>query len=106
MECKARETRYCFSLGWQEPLFRSRNKGEDQMLPFNEVPRIYDPDALKMMTTALDQACRFLPANFENSERARRRLAFLIIRHVDHGEYDPSCISDSVATQFLSWSGS
>jgi len=74
------------------------------MLAFNNT-RMYDPDALKMMTTALDQACQSLPAGFRDSERARRRLAFLVIRHVDDGEHDPSRISDSVAIKFLSWSG-
>lgn len=74
------------------------------MLAFNNT-RMYDPDALKMMTTALDQACQSLPAGFRDSERARRRLAFLIIRHVDGGERDASRISDSVVIEFLSWSG-
>lgn len=74
------------------------------MFAFNNT-RMYDPDALMMMTTALDQACRSLPAGFRDSERARRRLAFLVIRHVDGGERDPSRISDSVMIEFLSWSG-
>ncbi len=74
------------------------------MLAFHNA-RMYDPDALKTMTTALDQACRSLLAGFKDSERARRRLAFLVIRHVDDGEVDPSRISDSVVIEFLSWSG-
>ncbi len=75
------------------------------MFPFSDVIRIYDPDVLKVMAAALDRASQFLPADVKDSERARRRLAFLIIRHVDDGEYDPSRISDLVVTEFLSWSG-
>ncbi len=75
------------------------------MLPFSDVIRIYDPDVLNVMTAALDQASQCLPADVKDSERARRRLALLVIRHVDRGEHDPSRISDLVVTEFLSWSG-
>jgi hypothetical protein len=74
------------------------------MLPINT--RIYDPDALKMMTGALDQAYRYLPADLKENERVRTRLAFLVILHVDDGERDPSRISDAIVTECLSWSGS
>jgi hypothetical protein len=71
------------------------------MFPSHDVIRVYDPDALKMMTRAFERARRSLPANFKDSERARRKLALLILRHVDRGEHDPVRLADMVLLDFL-----
>jgi hypothetical protein len=52
--------------------------------------RFYEPDSVRVMTDALDFACRMLPAAARESESVRRRLALSIIREVDAGERDPA----------------
>lgn len=52
--------------------------------------RFYEPDSVRVMTDALDLACRMLPAAAGESESVRRRLALSIIREVDAGERDPA----------------
>jgi hypothetical protein len=52
--------------------------------------RFYEPDSLRIMTDALDFACRMLPAPVRESESVRRRLALTIMREVDAGERDPA----------------
>jgi hypothetical protein len=65
------------------------------MTPSSGTRPVYDPDTLRIMTDAFDRACDFLPVQFRNSERMRRRLALHIIRHVDDGESDPTRLADS-----------
>ena len=47
--------------------------------------RVYGPDTLKIMTTAFDNAHRCLPANLRENNQARRKLALLILRHIECG---------------------
>ena len=42
--------------------------------------RVYDPETLKVITSAFDDAHECLPAEFRKSEHARRKLALLILR--------------------------
>jgi hypothetical protein len=51
--------------------------------------RFYEPDSLRVMTDALDHACRMLPPTVRESESLRRRLAVHIMHGVDAGERDP-----------------
>ena len=45
--------------------------------------RVYGPDFLKVMTTAFDYAHESLPAKLQENDRAKRRLALLILRHIE-----------------------
>jgi hypothetical protein len=85
----------CIDLGW------GINKGGKQMPPSHDVIHVYDPDALKMMTVAFDSAWQSLPANFKDSERARRKLALLVLRYVDRGEHNPTRLANMALLDFL-----
>jgi hypothetical protein len=50
--------------------------------------RFYEPDSVRVMTDALDLACRMLPAAAQASESMRRRLALHIMHDLDAGERD------------------
>jgi hypothetical protein len=56
------------------------------MLQFSDGKHVYDPDTLRVMGTAFDDAVQALPRQFQDHERARTRLALLILRHADRGE--------------------
>ena len=58
------------------------------MPPFSDVTYVYDPDALKTMGAAFDSVCQAFPPHLKRHEAARRRLALLILRHMDRGERD------------------
>jgi hypothetical protein len=66
-----------------------------------DVMRVYDPAILKSMTVAFDQAWQSLPPNMKINERARRRLALFIIRHVERGEYDAVALADRAVLDFM-----
>jgi hypothetical protein len=53
------------------------------------------------MTTAFDYAHKSLPAKFQGNDRARRKLALLILRHVERGEHDPERLAASAVLDFL-----
>ncbi|MGB8892768.1 MAG: hypothetical protein WA322_16690 [Pseudolabrys sp.] len=63
--------------------------------------RIYGPDTLKIITAAFDDAHKCLPAKLRENDRARRKLALLIIRHLERGERNPECLADSAVLDFL-----
>lgn len=52
--------------------------------------RFYEPDGVRVMTDALDFACRMLPPTVRENESLRRRLALHILHEVDAGERDPA----------------
>jgi hypothetical protein len=68
---------------------------EGKMISSNGIKPVYDPDTLRIMADAFDRACRFLPVQFKNNERMRRKLALHIIRHLNEGESDPTRLADS-----------
>jgi hypothetical protein len=55
------------------------------MLPSSAMHGVYDPDTLKAMGAAFDTAVH---PHLQDHERARRRLALLIVRRMDSGEPD------------------
>ena len=63
--------------------------------------RVYGPDTLKIITAAFDNAHECLPAEFKKSEHARRKLALLILRHMERGERDPSRLAETAVLDFL-----
>jgi hypothetical protein len=71
------------------------------MASFHNFERVYSPDSLKIMTTAFDYAHKSLPAKFQENDRARRKLALLILRHVERGEHDPERLAASAVLDFL-----
>jgi hypothetical protein len=71
------------------------------MVSSNNIERVYNPDMLKIMTTAFDNAHQCLPVKFRENDRARRRLALLIIRHMERGERDPISLADVAVLDFF-----
>ena len=58
---------------------------EDEMPPFSDVRYVYDAETLKMMGAAFDTAWQSFSPDLKNHEGARRKLALLILRHMDRG---------------------
>jgi hypothetical protein len=71
------------------------------MPPFSDVKYVYDPEALKMMGAAFDTVCQAFPPNMKDREGARRKLALLILRHVDRGERDATRLSELALLDFM-----
>ena len=65
--------------------------------PFPAPPfkRFYEPDSIRIMTDAIDFACRMLPDGAGESESLRRRLATHILHDIDAGERDPLRLATS-----------
>jgi hypothetical protein len=74
---------------------------ESEMIPLIGSRCVYDPEVLMVMANAFNRACDFLPAQFKNSDRMRKRLALHIIHQVDDGEYDPARLADSAILSVL-----
>ena len=75
------------------------------MLPSSAMPSamhgVYDPDTLKAMGAAFDTVCHAFPPDLKEHEGARRRLALLILRHMDRGERDATRLSDLALLDFM-----
>ncbi|MCC6948070.1 MAG: hypothetical protein IT539_09930 [Bradyrhizobiaceae bacterium] len=50
--------------------------------------RFYEPRGIRIMTEAIDLACRLLPEKARRNERLRQRLALRIMHGFDAGEAD------------------
>jgi hypothetical protein len=74
---------------------------EDEMPPLSHVEYVYDPETLKMMGTAFDTACQSFPPELKDHEGARKKLALLILRHMDRGERDATRLSDLALLDFM-----
>jgi hypothetical protein len=70
------------------PTFRDR-------FPLPPFKRFYEPDSIRIMTDAIDFACRMLPDGVPESESLRRRLATHILHDIDAGERDPMRLATS-----------
>ena len=71
------------------------------MLPSSELTYVYDPEALKMMGAAFDTVCEAFPPDMKDHEAARRKLALLILRHVERGERDATRLSELALLDFM-----
>jgi len=71
------------------------------MLSSHNIERVYGPDTLKIMTAAFDNAHDCLPAKFRENDHARRKLALLIIRHMERGERNPVSLANVAMLDFL-----
>ena len=78
---------------------RTQN-GKDEMPPFTDVTYVYDPEALKIMGAAFDVVCQTFPPDMRDHEGARRRLALIILRHMDQGERDATRLSELAVLDF------
>ena len=63
--------------------------------------RVYGPDTLKTITAAFDNAHECLPAEYQKSDQARRKLALLILCHIERGERDPVRLAETAVLDFL-----
>lgn len=71
------------------------------MLPASDVTYVYDPQALRVMGAAFDTVCEAFPPDLKDREAARRKLALLILRHVDRGERDATRLSELALLDFM-----
>jgi len=71
------------------------------MPPFSDVKYVYDPETLKMMGAAFDTVCQAFPPDLKDHEGARRRLALLILRHMDRGARDATRLTDLALLDFM-----
>jgi hypothetical protein len=74
---------------------------EDEMPSFSDVKYVYDPETLKIMGAAFDTVCHAVPPDLKEHEGARRRLALLILRHMDRGEHEVARLSDLALLDFM-----
>ena len=56
--------------------------------------RVYPPETVAAMSTAFDSVCRSVSPRINGDDSVRRRLALIILRHVDGGERDPQRLSE------------
>ena len=71
------------------------------MPPISDVKYVYDPEALKTMGTAFDAVFQAFPPNLKHHEAARRKLALLILRHMDRGERDVARLRELALLDFM-----
>jgi hypothetical protein len=69
--------------------------------PSSYFERVYGPETLKIMTDAFDLAHDCLPSRLQGSAHGRRKLAFFILRNMERGERDPTCLAYLAALDFL-----
>ena len=71
------------------------------LLSHSEIRSVYQPEDLRVMGTAYDKVCKTLPSVFRNSERARLRVATLVMRAVNRGVRDSDYLANMVMLDFL-----
>jgi hypothetical protein len=64
------------------------------MLHLVESQRIYPPETIAVMTAAFDSVSRAVLVRIHGNDDVQRRLALIILRHVDQGERDPVRLAD------------
>ena len=67
----------------------------------NDIERVYGPDTLKIMAMAFDNAHKCLPEKFRGSNKARHKLALLVMRYIERGERDPVGLAELGRAGFL-----
>jgi hypothetical protein len=71
------------------------------MVSSRHFERVYSPDSLKTMAAAFDNAHKSLPVKFQGNDRAKHKLALLVLRHIERGEHDPVRLANSAVLDFL-----
>jgi len=64
------------------------------VLEFAVSDRVYPPETVAAMSAAFDSVCRSVSPKINRDDSVRRRLALIILRHVDEGEHDPRRLSE------------
>jgi hypothetical protein len=72
------------------------------MLHLVTTNRTYDPETIAAMTAAFDKVCQSVSTRINGHDDVRRRLALIILRHVDQGERHPARLSQLA---FREWAG-
>lgn len=62
------------------------------MLYLVDTRGVYSPEVVKVMATAFDRVCQFLPESVNGNDEVRQQYASKIIDLVDHGEQDPALL--------------
>ena len=75
------------------------------MLHLVEPQRVYPPETIAAMTAAFSRLCASIPKSV-NGDDLRRRLALIILRHVDRGVQDPQRLSEMAFRELAGLSGS
>jgi hypothetical protein len=74
---------------------------DNVLLSPSEIRSVYQPEDLRAMGAAYDMACATLPSVFRSNERARLKLATLIIRAINRGVRDLDYLADVAILDFL-----
>lgn len=70
------------------------------MLHLVELERSYSPETVSIMTAAYDRICQSISKPMNGSDDVKKRLALIILRHVDRGECNPEKLAESA---FREW---
>jgi hypothetical protein len=73
------------------------------MLHLVESERAYGPETVAVMTAAFEKACEYVSPPTNGDDEAHRKLASIILRHVDRGERDPRQLALAALRE---WAGS
>ncbi len=71
------------------------------MPSLENIERVYQPAALKIMAAAFDNAYGRLPTTFKQNERARRKLALIVLRNFERGVRESSQLADMALLDFF-----
>jgi hypothetical protein len=72
------------------------------MLHLVNLERAYSPETVAIMTAAFDRVCQSVSYRMNGDEELKRKLALIILRHVDRGVRNVQRLAD-VALQ--EWTG-
>ena len=62
--------------------------------------RAFAPEIVVSMSTAFDNVCRAVPIAISDDADMRRKLARIIVRHVDRGERDAARLAELAFQEF------
>jgi len=83
------------------PTFLGSIEEDDVVLSHSEIKSVYQPEDLRVMGAAYDSVCKTPPSIFRNSERARLKVATLVMRAVNRGARDLDYLANMVMLDFL-----
>ena len=72
------------------------------MLDLIDAEGSYSPETIAVMTVALDIACQYAANTIDRDEEdVRKKLALLILRHVQAGESDPARLAVLASSELI-----
>ena len=72
------------------------------MLHLVQLDRTYSPEIVALMSAAFDRVCQTISKRMNDSDEVKKKLALIIIRHVDRGERDAERLAEIA---FREWTG-